>query len=93
MANNTRYILVVFHDGIGYTYQTDDNIRWFFTHSAVRYQKLAYAKKKAEVLGRRYPNCKVCVFKAELNERLSCDQYHNWYKDDERLMFEFLYNN
>lgn len=90
MLNNTRYILVVFHNGIGYTYQTDDNIRWFFTRSAVTYQKLSYAKTKAEKLGRRFPNCKVCVFKVEREESLSCDQYRDWYKDENRLMFEFL---
>lgn len=93
MTNKTRYVLVVFCDGIGCTYQTNNKVKWFFTHSAVSYQKLACAKKKAEVLGRKYPNCKVCVFKVELEERLSCDQYKKWCKDDSRLMFEFLYNN
>lgn len=93
MADKTRYILVVFDDGIGYTYQTDGNVRWFFNHSAVAYKKLAYAKRKAEILGRRYPNNKVCVFKTELDETLSCSFYRNWCKDENRLMFEFLYNN
>lgn len=93
MDSNVRYIVVLFNDGIGCTYQTDGKLHIFFHRTAVAYKKLAYAEKKAEKLGREYPNHNVCVFKVELGERLSCDQYKNWRKDDSRLMFDYLYNN
>jgi hypothetical protein len=88
---NIRYIVVLFWDGVGYTYQTDGKVHWFFTHPAVAYKKLAYAKKRAEEVGRTWVSSKVCVFKVELDERLSCDQYDKWCEDENRLMFEFKF--
>ena len=93
MENKTRYIVVVFRNNVGYTYQTDGGIRWFFSNNALGYIKLAYAKKRAEDLGKVFPNHLVCVFKCELTEELSCDKYHDWYKDNDRLMFKFRYTN
>ena len=92
MDSNVRYIIVLFWDGVGYTYQTDDKVHIFFHHPAVAYKKLAYAKKRAEEVGRRWLNTDTCVFKVKLDERLSCDQYKNWCEDDDRLMFRFVYS-
>lgn len=92
MENNTRYIVVLFWDGVGYTYQTDRMVHVFFHHSAVAYKKLAYAKKCAEKAGRTWFNDKVCVFKVSLDDRISCDQYDKWCEDDSRLMYEFKFS-
>ena len=89
VEKDVRYIVVVFgqSDGIGYTYQTDDKVHIFFHHAAVAYKKLGHAINKANKLAYTYINEKVCVFKVELGERLSCDQYDNWCKDEDRLVY------
>ena len=38
-----------------------------------------------------YMHDKVCVFKVNLNEELSCDKYKNWYEDENRLEYESIY--
>lgn len=77
----------MFYEGIGYTLQTDDKPRIFFSEYAKVYKNLGSAIKRANKLFYQYRNDKVCVFKAVLDERLSCDQYNNWYKDENRLMW------
>lgn len=91
MENKTRYIVVVFCVGIACTYQMNGDIHWYFSNPPFEYKKLAYAKKKAEVLGRKYPNCNVCVFKVELNEEINSQKLSRCKYDDNRLMFNFLY--
>lgn len=93
MAKNERYIVVLFWEGVGYTYQTDNKVHWFFCHAVKAYEKLAYAKKCAEKAGRKWMNDKVCVFKVSLDDRISCDQYDKWYEDENRLMYEFKFFN
>ena len=85
---NTRYIIVLFHKGIGYTIQTDDKPHIFFKKYAKVYKRIGSAVKKANYIFNHYINDKVCVFKVTLNEELSCDQYNNWYKDENRLMWD-----
>ena len=83
-----RYIVVGFYEGVGYTYQEDDKIHIFFHHNAVCYKKLGHAKNRALDVAKRWVTSKVCVFKVELGERLSCDQYNDWKYDSERNVFE-----
>ena len=89
--NNIRYIVVVFYQGFGYTLQTDDKIYIFFHHPAIEYKKLGHAKNKADKVAQKWLHDKVCVFKVELDERLSCDQYDKWYEDENRLEYETIY--
>jgi len=89
--SNIRYIVVVFYEGIGYTLQTDDKVHLFFHHPALVYKKLGHAKNKADKLTATYCHDKVCVFKVELDERLSLDQYKNWCEDDDRLEYTTIY--
>ena len=84
---NIRYIVVLFYQGIGRTLQTDDKPRIFFSKDAKVYKNLGGAIKRANKLFYQYDNDKVCVFKVVLDERISCDQYNNWYKDENRLMW------
>ena len=88
---DVRYIVVLFWEGVGYTYQIDNKVHIFFHHDAMVYEKLAFAKKRAEKVGRTWVSDKVCVFKIAQGERLSCDQYNDWYEDENRLMFEFKF--
>ena len=90
--SNIRYIVVLFYEGIGYTLQTDDKVHIFFHHPALVYKKLGHAKNKADKLTATYCHDKVCVFRVELDERLSCDQYKNWCKDDDRLEYTTIYS-
>ena len=90
--SNIRYIVVVFYEGIGYTLQTDDKVHLFFRHPALVYKKLGHAKNKADKLAVAYCHDKVCVFKVELDERLSLDQYKNWCEDDNRLEYTTIYS-
>jgi len=92
MESNTRYIVVVFYQGIGYTYQWSGKIGIFFRAPAVAYKRLGCAKNTAEKLGREYLHDRVCVFKTELGERISCDQYKDWFNDENRLEYEFMYH-
>lgn len=85
---NIRYIVVLFYQGIGRTLQTDDKPRIFFSKDAKVYKNLDGAIKRANKLFYQYYNDKVCVFKVVLDERISCDQYNNWYKDENRLMWD-----
>lgn len=62
-----------------------------FRHPAIAYKKLGHAKNKADKVARKWLHDKVCVFKVELDERLSCDQYDKWYKDENRLEYETIY--
>lgn len=95
--NNIRYIVVVFIDGVGCTLQDHDHLSWFFRHYPKCYQYFECARKKANRLVYQYKCEKVCVFKTELGERLSCDQYEAWCRDENRVMwdssnfFEFKY--
>jgi hypothetical protein len=91
-TTNIRYIVVVFYEGIGYTLQTDDKVHLFFHHPALVYKKLGHAKNKADKLAVAYCHDKVCVFKVELDERLSLDQYKNWCEDDNRLEYTTIYS-
>jgi hypothetical protein len=84
---NTRYIVVLFYQGIGHTLQTDDKPRIFFSKDAKVYKNLGSAIKRANKLFYQYCNDNICVFKVVLDERLSCDQYMGWYKDENRLMW------
>jgi hypothetical protein len=85
---NTFYIVVVFYDGLGYTLQEDEKVHLFFHYGIKGYKKLAYAIKKANRLAYTYVNEKTCIFKVEEDERISCDQYSDWYKDKDRLVYE-----
>lgn len=87
MKNETRYIVVVFYEGIGRTLQTDDKVRIFFSRYAKVYKNLGSAICKANKLFYQYKNEKTCVFKVSLNEELSCDRYKDWYKDKDRLVW------
>lgn len=91
--NNTRYIVVAFYDGIGYTYQTDYKLHVFFcNHSAISYKRLGCAITAAESLYWKYACISmVCVFKVELGERLSCDQYKDWSKDENRTAYKAIW--
>lgn len=86
--NDTRYIVVAFNKGIGYTLLTDDKPHVFFDRHAKVYKNLASAVKRASKLSYQYINDKVCVFKVELGELLSCAEYKGWYKNEERLVFD-----
>jgi len=85
---DTRYIVVVFYKGIGHTLQTDNEPRVFFSKYARLYKNLGSAIKRANELFYQYANEKVCVFKVSLDERLSCDQYNDWCKDENRLIWD-----
>ena len=67
---------------------------WFFSHYPKYYKHFESARNKANKLLNQYrclPFCKcdkVCVFKIELGERISCDQYEKWYKDNERNIWD-----
>ena len=84
---NTRYIVVLFYEGIGRTLQTDNNFRVFFERYAKVYKNLGSAINKANKTSNQYICDKVCVFKVTLDERLSCDQYKKWCEDEERLRY------
>jgi hypothetical protein len=86
--SNTRYIVVAFWEGVGYTYQMDNKLHFFFHHPAIVYKKLGHAINRANNLSNTYLNDKVCVFKVELDERLSCDQYKKWCNDKSRMVYE-----
>ena len=86
--NKTRYIVVLFFQGIGYTYQEDGKVHIFFHYSPLTYEKLGHAKNRADKLGQRYIHEKICVFKVELDEQISCDQYILWANDKDRLVYE-----
>lgn len=87
-----RYIVVLFWNDVPYTLQTDDKVHYFWHHAATGYKKLAWAKKRAESLGREYLHDKVCVFKVDRGETLQRDDYAKWLEDNNRLMFNFKYN-
>jgi len=86
--NNIRYIVVVFIDGVGCTLQEYNYVAWFFRHYPKCYQLFEWARKKANKLLYQYKCDKVCIFKTELDERLSCDRYEKWCKDENRLMWD-----
>lgn len=86
--SNIRYIVVVFIDGVGCTLQEHNYLAWFFKHYPKCYQYFECARKKANRLVYQYKCEKVCVFKTELGERLSCDQYGKWCKDENRVMWD-----
>ena len=86
--SDVRYIVVAFYQGIGYTLQEDDKIHIFFHHYPKSYKKLGNAINAAKKVNREYFNETTCVFKTKLEERLSCDQYDQWYKDKERVMWD-----
>lgn len=85
--NKEVYIIVVFLDGIGCTLQTDNKAHVFFSRNAKTYKRLGCAIKRACKLSSKYLNDTVCVFKVSEGERLSSDQYKEWKKDKERLMW------
>ena len=85
---NERYIVVVFIDGVGCTLQEGDILAWFFKHYPKSYKYFESARKKASKLLHQYKCEKVCVFKTCLEERLSCDQYEKWCKDENRVMWD-----
>lgn len=85
---NERYIVVVFVDGVGCTLQEGDILAWFFKHYPKSYKYVESARKKANRLLHQYKCEKVCVFKTYLEERLSCDQYEKWCKDENRVMWD-----
>ena len=86
--NKTRYVVVLFYQGIGYTYQDDGKVHIFFHYNPLSYKKLGHAKNRADKLGQQYVHEKVCVFKVELDEELSCDKYISWANDKDRLVYE-----
>ena len=90
MANTstTRFIVVVFIDGVGCTLQGRNTLAWFFRYYPKSYKCFESARKKANELLYQYRCDKVCVFKVELEERLSCDQYEKWCKDENRVMWD-----
>ena len=90
MANtsNIRFIVVVFIDGIGCTLQGRNTLAWFFRYYPKCYTYFESARKKANRLLYQYRCDKVCVFKVELKERLSCDQYEKWCNDENRNMWD-----
>ena len=87
-TSDTRFIVVVFIDGVGYTLQEGNVLAWFFRHYPKSYKYFESARKKANKLLYQYRCDKVCVFKVELGERLSCDQYRDWCKNDDRNMWD-----
>ena len=86
--SNIRYIVVVFIDGVGCTLKERNYLAWFFRHYPKCYQYFECARKKANRLLYQYKCKKVCVFKTTLGERLSCDQYEKWCKDENRVMWD-----
>lgn len=88
VSTTTRFIVVVFIDGVGCTLQEGDVVAWFLRHYAKAYKYFECARKKANTLLYQYRCSKVCVFKVELEERLSCDQYEKWCKDENRNMWD-----
>lgn len=89
---STRYIVVAFNDGIGHTLQTNGKLHIFFSKPPLVYKLLKCAVNKAFKISNEYRVDKVCVFKCCLNERLSCDQYKEWLKDDNRLVYSIENN-
>lgn len=90
MANTstTRFIVVVFIDGVGCALQGRNTLAWFFRYYPKSYKYFESARKKANKLLYQYHCDKVCVFKVELEERLSCDQYGKWCNDENRNMWD-----
>lgn len=83
----TRYIIVLFLEGIGCTLQNNDELHQFFFREVKEYKNIASAITKANRVSKKYFNDKVCVFKTNSGERLSSDQYREWYKDKDRLIY------
>ena len=86
--SNVRYIVAVFYDEEVYILQTDEKVHFFFHHYPKVYKKAGYACNMANKLAETYLNDKVCVFKVKQEEELSYDEYKNWDKNEDRLVYE-----
>lgn len=89
--SNIRYIVVLFYQGIGYTLQTDNKPHVFFERSAKSFKTIGRAIKAANKVSMEYRHDTACIFKVRANERLSCDTYQKWFKDESRVALK-IYN-
>lgn len=87
VKNDTRYIIVVFHQRIPFLLQMDGKVHWYFQSHALSYKRLGSAINKAKKLCAQYQNVITCVFKTELGEELSMGDFKKWVDDKERLAF------
>ena len=83
------YIVVLFHDGIGYTYQTNSKCAWAFSALPKYYKSLETAKKIAHKVSNAYVCNKVVVYKVDMSDRLNTCTYNKWNKEErERIVYE-----
>ena len=87
--SNNRFVVVAISDGIWYTLQTDENLHTFFENAPKTFKCMGWAIKAANKVSRRYLIDRVCVFRTELDERLSSDAYDKWIKDEERVIINY----
>jgi hypothetical protein len=89
--NTTRYIIVLFSKGIGYTLQIDNSFHAFFNNPAKSYKRMGSAINMAKKLINHYCLDQIYVFRVELNEELSCQKYNKWCNDEARKVWMFSY--
>lgn len=89
--NTTRYIIVLFSKGIGYTRQIDNRFHAFFNNPAKAYKRMGCAINMAKKLINHYCFDQIYVFRVELNEELSCQKYNKWCNDETRKVWMFSY--
>ena len=85
--DKTRYIIVVFHQRIPFLLQMDGKVHWNFQSHALPYKRLGSAINKAKKLCAQYQNDITCVFKTELGEELSMEDFKKWVDDEKHLAF------
>lgn len=87
------YIVVLFNEGIGHTYQTNGKCAWAFSALPKYYSILKSAKERAHKLLNSYVCSKVVVYKVEVHERLNTCLYNKWNKEErERIVYEIEKN-
>ena len=87
------YIVVLFHEGIGYTYQTNGRCEWTFSALPKYYGRLQLAKERAHKLLNTYVCDKVVIYKVDISERVNTCVYNKWNKEErERIVYEIEKN-
>jgi hypothetical protein len=83
------YIVVVFIDGIGHTYQMNGKCDWNFTALPRYFTKLGSAKQRAHKLFNNTICNKVIVYKVDSQEILSTSFYKMWNEHKrEKIVYE-----
>lgn len=83
------YIVAVFHNGIGYTYQCDNAVHLFFNASVKAYEKSGHAINRAKKLLSKYKVDKVCVLKLDTKEDVYQTKLKDWYNDPDRCIWKY----